>query len=478
MILTVIIVYLTLVLCIGLFSHRLFRKTGEDYFVASRSIGPFVLLMSLFGTNMTAFAILGASAESYRSGIGVFSLMASASALVIPTIFFFIGTKLWKLGKREGYLTQIQFFRDRFESSFLGLLMFVVLVGLLIPYLLIGVIGAGLTLSQITGQQVPFWVGSLGICGVIFFYVTYSGMRGTAWVNTFQAVVFMSLGAVATLVILNKSGGLGNVMAHLAENNPELLIRGDKIPPMYQLSYLLIPLSAGMFPHMFTHWLTAKKVSNFKYPIVFYPICMIIVWVPSVLLGVTGHLAFPDLSGPATNGILVKLVDLHASGLLGGLLAAGVIAAIMSSLDSQVLTLGNMFTQDIVGHYKIGGAMDETKQVWWGRAFVMIILAITFLLSQVTGTGIFALGIWSFTGFASLLPITLAALYWKRSTKWGVFAAIATVSVLWCFFYLQGSKTVGDVMVVAIILPCSAAALVIGSLLTKPPASAARFFSE
>ena len=59
----VLLVYLALVLFIGLYSHRLFRPTGESYFVADRSIGPFVLLMSLFGTNMTAFAILGASAE-------------------------------------------------------------------------------------------------------------------------------------------------------------------------------------------------------------------------------------------------------------------------------------------------------------------------------------------------------------------------------------------------------------------------------
>ena len=60
----VILVYLLLVLFVGGLSHRLFRGTGEDYFVASRTVGPFLLLMSLFGTNMTAFAILGASGEA------------------------------------------------------------------------------------------------------------------------------------------------------------------------------------------------------------------------------------------------------------------------------------------------------------------------------------------------------------------------------------------------------------------------------
>ena len=94
MILGIIAVYLAMVLFVGFASHRLFRGTGEDYFVASRSIGPFLLLMSLFGTNMTAFAILGASGEAYHAGIGVFALMASISALVIPSVFFFIGTRV------------------------------------------------------------------------------------------------------------------------------------------------------------------------------------------------------------------------------------------------------------------------------------------------------------------------------------------------------------------------------------------------
>ena len=113
----VIFTYLALVLIVGTISHRFFRGTGEDYFVASRSIGPFVLLMSLFGTNMTAFSILGASGEAYHKGIGVFALMGSSSALIIPIIFFFVGTKLWAIGKRHGYLTQVQYIRERWNSD-------------------------------------------------------------------------------------------------------------------------------------------------------------------------------------------------------------------------------------------------------------------------------------------------------------------------------------------------------------------------
>src|SRR3990172_5194347 len=274
MILAVIVTYLALVLMIGLFSHRLFRETGEDYFLATRSIGPFVLFMSLFGTNMTAFTILGASGEAYLRGIGVFALMASSSALVIPVVFFFVGTRLWSIGKKHGYLTQIQYFRERWNSDGLGLLMFIVLNLLLIPYLLIGVMGGGLTLNQITEGAFPEWAGGLIICAVVMIYVTYGGMRGTAWVNTFQTFVFMVCGGLAFVVGVRDIGGLSRAMSVVAEKNPELLVRGEQITPLQLLTYTCIPLSAGMFPHLFNHWLTARRAEAFRYTIVLYPLAI------------------------------------------------------------------------------------------------------------------------------------------------------------------------------------------------------------
>ena len=471
----IILCYLGLVLLIGILSNRLFRGTGEDYFVASRSIGPFLLLMSLFGTNMTAFAILGASGEAYHTGIGVFALMPSGAALIIPTVFFFIGTRVWALGKRHNFLTQVQYFRQRWDSDGLGLLLFIVMIALLIPYLLIGVMGGGITLAQITKGQIPQWAGGLLVCGVVLTYVSFGGMRGTAWANAFQTLVFMILGGVAFFVIVDKLGGLDQAMAQIAEKHPELLIKGDHINPLKLVTYTCIPLSVGMFPHLFTHWLTARSARTFRYPLMFYPLCIAIVWIPSVLLGIFGQIDFPGLKGPAANSVLVKMIDLHAPGVLAGLLAAGVFAAIMSSLDSQVLSISNMFTQDVVRHYRKGDALSEEQQVRWGRLFVFFIFAITYALSLVSARSIFTLAVWSFTGFAALFPVVVAALYWKRSTKYGAFASVITVAVLWSYFFFQGWKVPGytigmsGVMPVAVILAASAAAMVIVSLMTRPP---------
>ena len=95
---------------------------------------------------------------------------------------------------------------------------------------------------------------------------------------------------------------------------------------------------------------TARRAEGFRLPIVAYPLGVAVVWVPSVLLGVVGSADVPGLQGAAAGSILVRLIQSHAPELLAGLLAAGVFAAIMSSQDSQPLSLGTVFTQDIVRH--------------------------------------------------------------------------------------------------------------------------------
>ncbi|MEM9408193.1 MAG: sodium:solute symporter family protein [Acidobacteriota bacterium] len=476
MTLAIVIAYLAAVLVVGLASQRFARGSGgEDFFVASRSIGAFVLLMTLFGTHMTSFALLGASGEAYRVGVGVYSLMASSSAILAPLLFLFVGTRVWQLGRRFGYVTQVQYVRDRWGADVPGLFLFVILVLLMIPYLLIGVMGGGLTLTQITDGAVPGWVGSLMIATVVLSYVSFGGLRGTAWVNTFQTSLFMVLGGLTAVVIIRSLGGVGIAVERLQTEAPELLIRGDRVSEIRMLSYTLIPASVGMFPHIFMHWLSARSAQTFRAPVIFYPLCIAAVWIPSVLLGLFGNLDFPGLEGPAANSVLVRMIALHAPEALAGLLGAGVFAAIMSSLDSQSLSLGTMFAHDVVGHYRLGGDLGEERRVRIGRIFVVLIIGVTFALSLVTSRSIFGLAVWSFTGYSALLPVLLAGLFWKRSTAAGVLAAEVVVVVLWLYFFLDAGGrpdySVGGtgVMPVVVLFAASSLAVVLGSLMTRAP---------
>src|SRR5512137_3207309 len=146
----VVLIYLAIVAVIGGFAFRQTKANTEDFFLASRSIGSIVFFLSLFATNMTAFAILGSSGQAYKQGIGVYGLMASSSGLVIPLTIFFIGTRLWAIGKRFGHQTQVAFFRDRWECSTIGTLIFLLSVIMLVPYMIISIMGGGRVLNDIS----------------------------------------------------------------------------------------------------------------------------------------------------------------------------------------------------------------------------------------------------------------------------------------------------------------------------------------
>ena len=481
MIIAVVAIYLGLVIVVGTLGHRLFRNTAEDYFVASRSIGSVVLLMTLLGTNLTAFTMLGASGEAYRLGIVVFGLMGASSSILIPFLFYYLGTKSWWLGKRFSYVTQIQMIRDRYTSPALGTLLFVVVVLLMLPYILIGVKGGGDALAAITHGEWPSWAGSLLVCGVTFLYVTYGGMRSTAWVNTFQTTVFILVGIIAYLVIMDHYGGIGEAMITLRDTHPEFVVFGSGSYTVFKmLSYLLLPISVAAFPHIYGHWLSARTARSFQTPIVFYPLCIAAVWVPSVTLGMVGRI---DFTAPLNGPILIELILAHTGGVLAGCLAAGVFAAIMSSLDSQILALGAMFTEDIVRFYGFDDQLSEKQQILFGRLFVTAFLVLAFIASLFTTRSIFELGTWSLTGFAGLVPVFVGALYWKRSTKQGATAAILSVIGLWLFFYadslnVEGAYSIGGTGLIpaGIIVPVSALLLILVSFVTTPPRDADRFF--
>lgn len=479
-ILTIVGIYLVLLLVLGFFSSRLFRGTARDYFLASHSIGPFLLLMSVFGTTMTAFALVGSTGQAYKFGIGVYGKMASWSALVHSLVFFLVGIKLWAFGRRYGYVTQVQFFRDRFESSAIGYVLFPILVLLVIPYLLIGLLGAGGVMLGVTRGLVPPWLTGLVICSVVLTYVFFGGLRSTAWANTFQTLVFMVMGLVAFLVIAYKLGGPTAASQEVLAHHAQSLHREGSLGHLQFMSYLFIPLSVGMFPHLFQHWLTAKSAKTFRLTVIAHPLFIMIVWVPCILIGVWATSAMldgalvvpPDIK---MNKVLGLMVGKLASPALTGLVTAGILAAIMSSLDSQFLCLGTMFTNDVVLHHWGADRFTDRQKIWIARGFVVAIVAVTYALSLAEPRHVFTVGVWCFSGFASLFPLVFAAIYWKRVTKHGAMASVLVTLGLWLVFFADSNfganrkYLVAGMMPVAIIFAASVLALVVVSWCTKAP---------
>jgi SSS family solute:Na+ symporter len=423
----IVFAYLAAVLWVGIFAFRQSKgASGEDFFLASRKLGPAVFLLSLFGTNMTSVAILGSSGMAYQRGVGVFGLMASSSGLVIPLTLLFIGTRLWGLGKKFGHMTQVQYLRDRWEAGGIGTFLFGLTALMLVPYIIVGVMGGGTTLETISGGRVPYEVGGGIVALVVMSYVFFGGMRGTAWVNTIQTVLFLAFGVFAFTVLGSTLGGFDKLMGELASKPATAtLLSREKIPAEEFFSYMFIPLSAIMFPHIAIMCLTAEKVTHFKKTVVLYPLCIAAIWLPSVYLGVVGAAKYPGLTPGEANSVIIRLLADNASPALAGLFGAGIMACVMAS-DSQILALSTMFTEDLFAYYGGRKKYGAKAEVWAGRGFIVAICVVSYVIALALkdSASIFDLAVrFAFTGFAALAPVMLAALFWKRSTKWGALAA-------------------------------------------------------
>jgi SSS family solute:Na+ symporter len=499
----IVFAYLAVVLYIGIFAFRRGGRAGaEDYFLAGRSLGPAVFLLSLFGTNMSAFTILGSAGHAFSNGILTFGLMASSSAFVIPLTLFFVGTRMWALGKRHGFMTPVQMFRDRWECGHIGTVIFAVQAALLVPYIIIGVMGGGTALRAISGGLVPYWLGGAIVALVVMSYVFFGGMRGTAWVNTFQTVVFLSFGVIALFVIGRGMGGFPAAMESLlASDATAPLLSRERVSPWFFFSYTFIPLSTIAFPHITIFCLTARKMGQFRRTVIFYPLCILAIWLPCVFLGVAAN-AMRDVPGierklearaalasaPASmsaadrgalrrqaagDDVVLVMLDRYAPLWLAGILGAGIMAAVMAS-DSQILALSTMFTEDVFTFYGGTARFGEAVQVQTGRLFVVLLTLVAYAVALRAPQSIFDLAVqYAFSGYSALSPLLLGALFWKRSTKWGALAV-----ALWtAFAVIYTARTPGALAWFGLmpVVPMTIISLLLMfavSLVTRPPSHA------
>jgi SSS family solute:Na+ symporter len=302
---------------------------------------------------------------------------------------------------------------------------------------------------------VPYWLGGAVVALVVMTYVFFGGMRGTAWVNAFQTVLFLAFGAIALVVIGSGMGGFAAAAeALLSSPATAPLLTRERVSPHYFFSYTFIPLSSIAFPHIGIFCLTARRLGHFRKTVILYPLCMLLIWLPSVFLGVTANAAreVPAIeaklearaelaAGGATlapadrdqlraraggDDVILRLVDGYAPVWLAAILGACVMAAVMAS-DSQILALSTMFTEDVFAFYGGKARFGQAVQVTTGRIFVVLITIVAYAIAMRMPQSIFDIATqYAFAGYSALSPLLVAAIFWKGSTKWGALA-----STLW-----------------------------------------------
>lgn len=416
-----LLLYVGAVVAAGLLAGRRASKSPEEYFLAGSGLGTGVLFMALFGTNCTAFVLVGVPAQAYRDGLGVFALNAPIVALGIPLTFWAIGMPARRLAQKLGALTPAELYAKRFDSRPVGWLLFAVFTAYTIPYMVTAVNGAARTLESVSAGAVPQSVGAGAVLLVALAYTSLGGMRATAWTNVIQGAVFMGFMALAFFVIAHSMGGLGASLEKVRAAAPDHLSSGSS--PLFEPRAFAswgITISAAViaFPHMLVRLFTARNEVTIRHISMLYPIAIVALWVPAVMMGVWGAAEFPGLERADQDGIFARMVLEHlpAWGAALGFLA--VLAAVMSTLDAQLLTLGSMLTRDVVAN------TSRERQVHMARAFGAVVALAVYALWALSDDTIYGLASVAFSGYVTLLPVLLLGVRWRRMTAGGALLSI------------------------------------------------------
>lgn len=421
--LVAVALYVGVVLALGLIATRRAGRSPEEYFLAGRTLGPVVLFMALFGTNNTSFVLVGIPGLAYGLGIGVFGLNAPIVALGIPLTFWAVGAPARRLADRHQALSPAELYAKILGSPAVGFALFFLFTGYTVPYMVQGVKSAALILSEASGGGMPSWVAALGVVLIALMYTSLGGMRATAWTNVFQGAVFMVFMVAAFFFMSSSLGGLSAAMEKVREVDPDLLKvgTGGLFSPRAWTSWgFVIALTVCVFPHMLARLMSAKDQRALKQVVRFYPVALGLLWVPAVLIGVWGAAAFPSLENQ--DQIFYLMTSEHMPAILGSLGFLAVLAAVMSTLDAQILTLGSMVLRDVLEPMR---KLDGRAEVWAGRIFSALIGAVVFLLAVTWNESVFGISRKAFEGYLTLFPTLLLGVRWSRFSAAGALASLA-----------------------------------------------------
>lgn len=471
---SIMILYLSITIGIGWYTAKTNKVvTISDIFTSSRSLGILALVMAIFGSQITAFGILGAPGVAYNYGYSSFGYLAGAG-MASALGFYIFGNRAWLLSHKFDYVTPVQFFKDRFNDNSARYVIAFWQIFLMTPYILICGIGAGSIIMTMTNGVVPYWLGALLILLICTWTAYVGGMKGTAYTNIFQGILLFVVLVFMMFFVYQSLGGGVKITAQLPKEMISLGGEAIQKPGMWIFySMLATGLSNGVFGHLLIRNMSASHPRIIQRNVKIYPILTGLFFFMALALGVWGKVAVPNLDGVAVENIVPILAQKFAPAWMVGVLGAGILAAIMSSWDGMILTMSSIFSEDIykpLFFNKKNQKYSNTQEKNISKLFIIIISVVIYFLVLWKPSSILKIATFSFAGMSTLTPAYFGCFYWKRATKWGIITSATigpTLCALWALGILPESTTFGlfyatPALFIAIIF------LVITSLLTKP----------
>lgn len=467
------IVYLLFMLIIGFIYYRK-TENVSDYIIGDRKLNSWVTALSSQASDMSGWLLLGLPGYAYVAGL----------ESIWIAIGLLIGTYLnWKIvAKKLRQYTEIagnsitisSYFQNRFkdQSVVLRVVSAVIILIFFLIYTASGLVAGGKLFSSVFGisYTIALVIGTL----VVISYTFLGGFMAVCWTDFFQGLLMFFALLIVPITCMQLAGGYDFTLSELKALNLELLnpltaVDGSTLSFISILSLLAWGLGYFGQPHILIRFMAIQSSDQIKKARVIAMVWVTISLFAAVAVGVIGLIYLsPTLEGSLAETVFIVMVNSTFPTAIAGILLSAILAAIMSTADSQLLVTTSAITEDI---YRAISKREikEIELVWLSRIIVVVVAGIAFLIALNPNSSVLDLVAYAWAGFgAGFGPVILFSLFWKRMTRNGALAGMITggiVVIVW-------QKLSGGIFELYEIVPgfiLASLAILIFSLLDKEP---------
>lgn len=489
LILATIVAYLALVVFIG-FKCSKQNKDTDDFYLGGRKLGPFVTAMSAEASDMSSWLLLGLPGVAYLSGLADASWTAIGLAVGTYLNWLIVAKKIRRYSIKVDAITVPEFFSKRYrdKKNILQFVAALIIIIFFIPYTGSGFSACGKLFNSLFG--VNYHTALIVSAIVIAVYTTLGGFLAASTTDFIQSIVM----TIAIIVVFSFGASVAGGWNAVMDNAKELpgylsLVATHSVADASSKPYSALSIASTMawglgyfgMPHILLRFMAARKESELKLSRRIASIWVVISMAVAILIGVVGLGmsnvgAIVKLEGSNSETVLVKIAELLASkgwicAVVAGVILAGVLAATMSTADSQLLAAASSVTEDILSS-KFGVKVKDKTQMIIARVAVIAISCIGIFVAWNPDSSVFKIVSFAWAGFgATFGPVVLLALFWKRSNFQGAAAGMVAGAVM-VFVWKFVIAKIGGVFAIYELLPAFIVAIIVNvvvSLLTKAP---------
>ncbi len=471
--------YLGLVVGVGIYFFVKARgaESEKEYFLGGRNMGGFVAALSAGASDMSAWVLMGLPGSIYLYGIGQVWISVG---LLLGTIaaWIFIAPKLRRYSIRANdSITIPQFLTNRFQTKSIALQVISAIVFVIVycVYSASSISACGTLFNTVLGldKGVAMIIATI----VIVVYTFLGGFNAVCWTDFYQGLLMLGALMLAPIVAVFMMNGANFEAPAVAmgENYYNILSSGKF--DWESIASILTGLGWGLgyagMPHILIRYISIKSEKEMKKSQIIGCIWIAIILTMSSIVGIVGRQFLGDTLTEDGNQSLVFINMVREvfkiAPFVVGILLSAILAASMSTADSQLLASSSAFASDV---YKpvIRKKASNKEMMWAGRIVVMVIAVVAFFIANSPKCeGIMALVECAWAGFGSAFgPVIILALYWKRFTYSGAVAGICTGFIVDAVWYAYLTDVTGLYEIIPGFI-CGLVAAVVVSLFSKAP---------